>query len=132
MVIRFCIVEVKVMKENLIREKSFQFALDIIVLYKEMLKENEYVLSKQLLRSGTSIGANIEEAQSGQSKKDFLSKMSIALKEARETKYWVLLLEKSQLIEKDYTKYLTGIEELIKLLSSIVKSTKDKLGIEKL
>lgn len=120
------------MKENLIREKSFQFALDIIVLYKEMLKENEYVMSKQLLRSGTSIGANIEEAQSGQSKKDFLSKMSIALKEAREAKYWILLLEKSQLVKKDYSKYLTGIEELIKLLSSIVKSTKDNLVNEKL
>jgi four helix bundle protein len=119
------------MKENLIREKSFQFALDIIALYKEMIKENEYVISKQLLRSGTSIGANIEEAQSGQSKKDFLSKMSIALKEARETKYWILLLEKSQLIKKDYSMYLTEIEELIKLLSSIVKSTKNNLENEK-
>jgi four helix bundle protein len=120
------------MKENLIREKAFQFALDIIFLYKEMTKENEYVLSKQLLRSGTSIGANIEEAQSRQSKKDFLSKMSIALKEARETKYWILLLEKSQLVKKEYSKYLTGIEEIIKLLSSIIITTKDRLENEKL
>ncbi|NQV77319.1 MAG: four helix bundle protein, partial [Lutibacter sp.] len=71
------------MSESIIKEKSFQFSLKIIRLYKELLSENEYILSKQLLRSGTSIGANIEEALAGQSKKDFIAKMSISSKEAR-------------------------------------------------
>tara|TARA_R110002049_G_scaffold18036_1_gene69397 strand:- start:289 stop:516 length:228 start_codon:yes stop_codon:yes gene_type:complete len=75
------------MKENVIQNKSFEFALRIIALYKKLQDEREYVLSKQVLRSGTSIGANVEEAIAGQSKKDFLSKISISLKEARETRY---------------------------------------------
>ena len=77
------------MKQSLIKEKSYSFALQIIRLYKSLLKQNEFVLPKQLLRSGTSIGANIEEALAGQSRADFLSKMSIASKEARETNYWL-------------------------------------------
>ncbi len=80
------------MKESVIKEKSYSFALQIIELYKELMKQNEYVLSRQLLKSGTSIGANVEEALAGQSRADFLSKMSIASKEARETKYWLRLL----------------------------------------
>ncbi len=83
------------MKENLIQDKSFDFALLIIELYKVLTERKEYILSKQLLRSGTSIGANIEEAIAGQSQKDFLSKINISLKEARETRYWLRLLERS-------------------------------------
>ncbi len=119
------------MKKNIVKEKSFEFALSVIGLYQELIKANEFVLSKQLLRSATSIGANIEEAQAGQSKKDFLSKMSIALKESRETKYWLLLLEKSQIVKKDYQNYLERIEELIKLISAITKSTSMNLKNEK-
>ena len=84
------------MKENLVLDKSFNFSLSIIELYKELVKVNEYVISKQVLRSATSIGANIQEAQASVSKKDFVNKMAIASKEARETKYWLMLLDKSQ------------------------------------
>ena len=77
------------MKENLIQDKTFDFALIIIEIYKKMIRKNEYVLSKQLLRSGTSIGANVEEALAGISKKDFIAKMSISSIEARETRYWL-------------------------------------------
>ncbi len=111
------------MKQNIIQDKSFQFALSIIDLYKVLISKNEYVLSKQLLKSATSIGANIEEALAGQSRKDFLSKMSIASKEARETRYWLRLLQKSQIMKYDYAIYLNEIEEIIKMLTSIVKTT---------
>ena len=77
------------MSDSIIRKKSFQFSLKIINLYKNLKNEKEYIVSKQLLKSGTSIGANIEEALAGQSKKDFIAKMSISSKEARETKYWL-------------------------------------------
>ncbi len=80
------------MKDSIVKEKSFQFSLKIIELYKKLSSQNEYIISKQLLRSGTSIGANIEEALAGQSKKDFTAKMSISSKEARETKYWVKVI----------------------------------------
>ncbi len=87
------------MKENIIKEKSFDFALSIIKLYQELVGVKEYVLSKQLLRSATSIGANVEEASAAISRKDFIAKMSIASKEARETRYWLLLLQRSQLVK---------------------------------
>jgi four helix bundle protein len=80
------------LKENTIQIKSYEFALGIIALYRKLGNSNEFVLSKQLLRSGTSIGANVEEALAGQSRVDFISKMSIASKEARETNYWLRLL----------------------------------------
>jgi four helix bundle protein len=80
------------MKENIIAVKTFDFSLSIISLYINLKKENEFIISKQLLRSGTSIGANVEEAIAAQSKKDFIHKMAIASKEARETKYWLRLL----------------------------------------
>ncbi len=86
------------MAESIIQKKSFSFALEIIQLYGQLQERQEYVISKQLLRSGTSIGANIEEASAGQSKKDFLSKMCIASKEARETRYWLRLLQVSQIV----------------------------------
>ena len=88
------------MKQSLIKEKSYSFALQIIRLYKSLLKQNEFVLSKQLLRSGTSIGANVEEALAGQSRADFLSKMSIASKEARETHYWLRLIRDNERFQK--------------------------------
>ena len=106
------------------REKSFEFALKIVALYGLLRKEKEFVLSKQLLRSGTSIGANIEEALASQTRKEFHSKMTIAFKEARETLYWLRLLKASRLVELDYSSCLNGAEELNKILSSITKNTK--------
>jgi len=112
------------MKENLIQQKSYDFALKIIALYRNLVKGNEYVLSKQLLRSGTSIGANIEEAQSGQSRADFISKMSIASKEARETNYWLRLLRDSGPIEKqEVDSLLMDSESIMSILTSIVKTS---------
>lgn len=115
------------MKENMIQQKSFDFSLMIIELYKKLIVENEYVISKQLLRSATSIGANIEEALAGQSKKDFLHKMSISSKEARETRYWLKLLDKSQIVKFDYKVYLDEIENIINILTKIVKSTSQSI-----
>ena len=112
-----------VMNKNIIKEKSFKFALKIIELYKILQSQKEFILSKQLLKSATSIGANVNESISAQSKRDFISKMSIANKEARETKYWLLLLNESQFIKKDYSIYLNDIEELIRILTAIVKSS---------
>jgi four helix bundle protein len=94
------------MKESIIRDKSFEFALDIIKLYILLRDRKEYVISKQLLRSGTSIGANVVEANAAQSRKDFMSKMAIASKEARETKYWLQLLQKSDLVDIPLQDYL--------------------------
>lgn len=114
-------------KESPILEKSFEFALIIIELYQKLQSQKEYVISKQLLRSGTSIGANVEEAGAGQSRKDFLSKMSIASKEARESRYWLKLLAKSKLTTIDVSKEIALIEELIRILTSIVKTTAQSL-----
>jgi four helix bundle protein len=111
---------------NIVREKSFQFALEIVTLYQNLKKQNEFVISKQLLRSGTSIGANVEESSAAQTKKDFITKMSIASKEARETRYWLKLLQQSKLVNIDFSKYLNSIEELIKILTSIVKTAQNK------
>ncbi|HSK74750.1 MAG TPA: four helix bundle protein [Pyrinomonadaceae bacterium] len=111
------------MKESLIQQKAFSFALMIIELFRRLQDENEFVLSKQLLRSGTSIGADVEEATAAQSRKDFLSKMSIASKEARETKYWLRLLNESNITSINVLKELREVDELIKILTSIVKTT---------
>ncbi len=119
------------MKENVVQERSFEFALTIIELYKLLVEKREYVLSKQLLRAGTSIGANVEEGIAAQSRKDFLSKISIAAKEARETRYWLRLLEKSRIIDIDYTDNLNDVERLIKILTSIVKTTSESLSLNK-
>lgn len=106
------------MKENLIQQKSYSFALRIIKLY-SYLTENkkEYVLSKQILRSGTSIGANVEEALGAQSKSDFIAKLSIAYKEARETSYWIRLL-------KEFNSIMADIEELLRIITKIQKTSK--------
>tara|TARA_R100001143_G_C3360967_1_gene135600 strand:+ start:20551 stop:20892 length:342 start_codon:yes stop_codon:yes gene_type:complete len=105
-------------------KKCFSFALLIIELFKKLKTEQEYVISKQLLRSATSIGANIHEASAAVSRNDFNYKMSLASKEARETKFWLLLLKKGNLTCIDLQKELELCDELIRLLTSIVKSTK--------
>lgn len=110
-------------KENIIQTKSFDFALQIIKLYMQLVKHKEFVISKQLLRSGTRIGANVEEALAGFSKKDFVYKMSISSKEARETRYWLRLLKHSKLTDSNLDPYLQEIEQIINILTSIVKTT---------
>ena len=117
------------MKRSLIREESYSFALNIIRLYRGLVSRNEFVISRQVLKSGTSIGANVEEALAGQSRADFLSKMSIASKEARETNYWLRLLRDSGLsLEDEVLVILFESERILKMLTAIVKTT--KLGNE--
>ncbi len=117
------------MTENIIQTKSFQFAVEIVETYKTICSEKrEFVLSKQLLRSGTSIGANICEAQYGQSTKDFIHKLQISRKEASETLYWIKLLEVTKYISTGQSKPLTSeCVGLLKILTSIIKSTEQKL-----
>ena len=115
------------MKESIVRIKSFEFALAVIEVYKQMKVQNEFVLSGQLLRSGTSIGANIEEALAGQSHRDFTAKMSIASKEARESLYWIKLIDKSQIAAVKGLKNLKEQNsELIRMLTAIVKTAQTK------
>lgn len=112
--------------DNVVADKSKSFAIRIIKFYKYLCDEKkEFVLSKQILRSGTSIGANIRESKNAQSKADFISKMNIALKEADETAYWMELLWESEIIEKSQVIDLYELNiELIKLLTAIIKSSK--------
>ena len=118
------------MKEDVLKVKSFAFALRIVKLCKYLRKEQkEYILSKQILRSGTAIGALVSEAKFGQSKADFVSKMSIALKEANETDYWLRLLKEGEYIEEKMFKSLYfDLNELISLLVSTVKTSKGTKG----
>lgn len=111
------------MKDNILLQKSKQFALDIIQLYQLLQKENEYILSKQILRSGTSIGANVHESVFGQSKKDFFTKICIALKEAHETIYWLELLRDSQLTQIDITQLHKDCDEIVRILAATKKTT---------
>jgi len=117
-------------EDNIIQKKSYNFALRIVKLYIYLKEEKkEYTLGGQILRSGTSIGANVEEAIGGQSDKDFFAKMSIAYKEARETHYWIRLLADSEFIkqsEKD--SLLTDCDELLKIIGSIRKTMKNKMN----
>ena len=115
------------MKESIVQKKSFEFSLKIISIYKKLQLEKEFVISNQVLRSGTSIGANIEEALAGQSKRDFTAKMSISSKEARETKYWLRLLKESELTKLDVDALILDIDELIRILTSIVKTSQSNL-----
>jgi four helix bundle protein len=117
------------MKENIVQVKSYAFALRIVKLSSFLKQEKkEYDLSRQVLRSGTSIGANIEEAIGGQSDKDFLSKMSIAYKECRETHYWIRLLCDSDFISKNEKTSLIGdCEELLKIIGKIQNTMKSKI-----
>jgi four helix bundle protein len=117
------------MKESIVRQKSYRFALRIIKAYKYLSEEQrEFVLSKQVLCSGTSIGALVKEAEHAQSRADFVNKMNVALKEANETEYWLMLLKDSEYIdEKSFASIHQDCVELIKLLASIIKTTKEKL-----
>lgn len=111
---------------NIIENKSFEFAVRIVNLRKFLVREkNEYILSKQLMRSRTSIGANVSEAQRAQSKADFVSKMSIALKEANETNYWLKLLYRTDYIdEKQFGSMVGDLDEIISILVSICNTSK--------
>ena len=111
-----------------IDERTFEFALKIVQAYKFLVGRKEYVLSKQLLRAGTSIGANVQEAQAAQSRKDFASKMSIASKEARETLYWLRLLAKSGFFNgySPFDDMYTEIRSIINIITRIVKTTNEK------
>lgn len=112
-------------KENPVREKSFEFALEVIKLHRALIHEREFVISKQLMKSGTAIGAIVEEAVGAESRRDFLHKMSIAHKEARETHYWLRLLDSSELL-KDFelSRYLSAADELIRILTAITRTVK--------
>ena len=118
------------MKNNVVRDKSYQFSLDIIRLYQYLMKERkEFLLAKQVIRCGTSIGANIEEAIGSQSKKDFLAKVSIAYKETRETDYWLRLLKDTNYLDqKQFTQYKIKIDGLLRLIGSIKKTTHASLN----
>lgn len=113
--------------DNLIAVKTFEFSLIMIHLYMELKSENEYIISKQVLRSSTSIGANVEEAIAAQSKRDFISKMAIASKEARETKYWLRLLDQSELTKISITGYLVEIEHIINIITKIIKTSQESV-----
>ena len=112
---------------NITKEKSFDFAIRIVNLYKFLtIQKREFVLSNQILRSGTSIGANICESTQSVSTADFLSKLSISLKEACETEYWIRLLYKTEYIDKtQYESIIQDCQELIKMLTAIIKKTKE-------
>lgn len=110
------------MKDNLIQNKSYQFALSIFDIYRILKQKREYSLANQILRSATSIGANVEEAIGGSSKADFVNKLTIALKEARETKYWLRLLQDAKIMDLQSTHYFNEIESIINILYSIIKT----------
>jgi four helix bundle protein len=116
--------------ENVIQAKSYAFAVRIVLLYQHLLKtKKEFVLGKQLLRCGTSIGANVEEAIGGQSRADFVSKLSIAYKEARETSYWLRLLKDTgYLTEAEFDSIYADSDELCRIIGAIQKSTKQAVA----
>ncbi|MBW2961441.1 four helix bundle protein [Mesonia aestuariivivens] len=106
--------------ENIIADKTFKFSLSIISLFKKLQEEKEFIISKQMLRSSTSIGANVQEATAAQSKRDFINKMSIASKEARETKYWLRLLSESELTEINVSNEIREITHIINIITKII------------
>lgn len=112
------------MEENIISKKTFNFAIRIVKLYKHLTSKKELIMSKQLLRCGTSIGANVSEAQRGQTKADFNTKLNIALKEANETEYWLRLLKETEYIsDKEYDSINYDIQEIISILVAICRKT---------
>jgi len=117
------------MKKNVVKEKSFEFALLVVETYKLLVNDKrEFVMSKQFLRSGTAVGALVREAEHAESKKDFIHKLAIALKEANETEYWLSLMHQSgYLNESEKGKLEKEIAELLRLLIAIIKSTKQNL-----
>ena len=116
------------MSESIVYQKAYSFAIEIVKLYKHLSTDKrEFILSKQLLRSGTSIGANVNEAISSESKRDFVHKLGIALKEARETSYWLTLLKDSEFINiEQFSPLNDNCNSLIKILSSIIITTKER------
>ena len=118
------------MKNNIIKDKSFLFAVQIVEICKVLIEEKrEYILSKQLMRSGTAIGALIRESEQAESKADFIHKLSIALKEANETEYWIDLLKKTGYLDQNKIEsVMKGQEEILKLLVSIIKTSKKNNG----
>ena len=120
------------MKENVVKDKSMLFAIRIVNLYKLLCEKKEYVMSRQVLKAGTSIGANLTEAECAISKKDFLAKVYIAFKECAETGYWLeLLLKTGFLSEKEFESINGDREEIHKLLTTITKTTRKKLEMKK-
>ena len=117
------------MKENIIEKKSFDFAIEIVAIYKYLtFEQKEFILSKQLLRSGTSIGANITEAIGGQSSKDFIHKLKISRKETNETLYWLKLLEATNYLKLELsTNVIKSCMELLKILTAIIKTMETKV-----
>lgn len=116
------------MSENIVKNKSFAFAVRVVNFYKILIERKEFVMSKQLLRSGTSVGANIREAVNGQSKADFIHKLSISQKECDESMYWLELLKTTNYInEKEFTSMNDDAVELLKIIRSIIITTKAKL-----
>ncbi len=115
-------------RKNEILEQTFEFSLEIIELTRYLKLKKEFIMSNQLLKCGTSIGANVSEAQAAQSGKDFVAKMAIAAKEAREAEYWIRLLDKSKIIEKYQNKSILyeKINSIIKMLTSIVKTAQER------
>ncbi|MEK7219195.1 MAG: four helix bundle protein [Patescibacteria group bacterium] len=115
------------MKENLIQKKSYEFAINVINLYRNITAtKKEFVLSKQFLRCGTSVGANVEEAIGGQSRKDFIAKLSIAYKEARETRYWLSLLKDTKYITQgEFSITYDLCEEILRIIGKIQKTLKN-------
>jgi four helix bundle protein len=119
-------------KENLILEKSFSFALQIVQLSKHLHQQHEFVLSKQILRSGTAVGALVREAQEAESKRDFIHKLCIAHKEANETKYWLELLHLGEWVNAEiFTPIYTENKRLLRILTSIIKKTRQNLDQSK-
>ncbi|ACH37373.1 protein of unknown function TIGR02436 [Citrifermentans bemidjiense Bem] len=113
------------METNAVKDKSFAFALRIIKLYQYLCERKEFVISKQLLRSGTAVGALVREAEQAESRADFIHKLAIALKEANETEYWLELLHQSNYLEdKNYQSISSDSKCLLRLLTSIIKTTK--------
>ena len=117
-------------KESIIQEKSFKFSLAIIELYKQLSKVDNNPILRQLLRSATSIGANVNEGSAGQTKKDFITKMAIASKEARESSYWLRLLKESKWYNIDLTDKISDCNDIIKILTKIVKTSQENLKIK--
>ena len=115
------------MTESIITQKTEDFALKCIVIYQLLVKENEYIISKQFLRSSTSIGANVAEANASHSKKDFYAKICIAYKEAHETAFWIRLLEKSTLTKVDVLEIKSDCQEIIRILAKIKLTTEKNL-----
>lgn len=113
-------------KPNVIVDKTFNFSKEIIRLYIKLKNEKTYELASQLFRSGTSIGANVQEAQAAQSKKDFIAKLSISAKEARETRYWLSLINETQISKIDVKSHLTEINDIINILTKIIKTSTGK------